>query len=262
MLPYIRIVCRQVPVYGLCMMLGAALGWALCRLRAARPPSALLPGTVDRCFLWIGGWALVGAKMYSLVLVWHSLVADLSLLAQNPTLFLQKYLYGGMVFYGGLLGALGAAGWLLFCRKITFSLLERIFLPALPLIHALGRVGCFCAGCCYGKVTDSPWGVRYPPGGLAPAGVPLLPVQLWEAGGNLVLLGLLLLPVYRRIGQRMSAYLIGYGILRFSLEFFRGDPARGLAGPLSSAQWISLGCLMAGCALLWYAHTPRASLIP
>ena len=106
MLPYIRIVCRQVPVYGLCMMLGAALGWALCRLRAARPPSALSPGTVDRCFLWIGGWALVGAKMYSLVLVWHSLVADLPLLAQNPTLFLQKYLYGGMVFYGGLLGAL------------------------------------------------------------------------------------------------------------------------------------------------------------
>lgn len=262
MLPYIRIVYREVPVYGLCMMLGAALGWALSRLRAARPPAFLSPQTVDRCFLWIGGWALVGAKLYSLVLVWHSLVADLPLLAENLPLFLQKYLYGGMVFYGGLLGVFAAVGWLLRRHKITFSQLEWIFLPALPLVHALGRVGCFYAGCCYGRVTDSFWGVRYPPGGLAPAGVPLFPVQLWEAGGDLLLLGLLLLPLYHRPGQRMSAYLIGYGILRFFLEFFRGDPARGLAGALSSAQWISLGCLAAGCILLWHTRTLRFSWAP
>lgn len=257
MLPYIRILYRQVPVYGLCMMLGGLLGWLLCRARARYRSTPLPTQSVDRWFLWIGGCALVGAKLYSLVLVWPRLMTDLPLLLHTPTLFLQRYVYGGLVFYGGLLGAFFAVGWLVVRCRVSFSVLEDVFLPALPLIHALGRVGCFCAGCCYGRATTSGWGVCYPAGGLAPPGIPLLPVQLWEAGGLLLLLAILLLPIYQRTGQRMAAYLLGYGSLRFLLEFFRGDAARGLAGPLSGAQWISLGCLLAGsvCLLRSSNHT-------
>ncbi len=257
MLPYIRILYRDVPVYGLCMAVGAVLGWLLCRARARRLPVPLAPQAVDRCFLWIGGCALAGAKVYSLALVWPSLMADLPLLRTDPALFLQRYLYGGLVFYGGLTGGFCAVGWLLWRRAATFSQLESAFLPALPLVHALGRVGCFCAGCCYGVPTDSPLGVCYPPGGLAPSGVRLVPIQLWEAGGDLLLFALLLAPVFSRAGQRLGAYLTGYGCLRFATECFRGDAARGLAGPLSGAQWISLAAVAAG--LLCFLCAQRRS---
>ena len=152
-------------------------------------------------------------------------------------------------FYGGLIGGGICVAVLLLARKTTFSSLETVFLPAVPLVHGIGRIGCFCAGCCYGMPTDSPIGVVYPAGGLAPAGVPLIPVQLFEAAGDFVLCLLLCLPLYHRYGRRLAVYLLGYGCLRFTTECFRGDAARGLAGPLSGAQWISLACIAAGLCI-------------
>lgn len=250
MLPYLHLFHRTVPVYGLLMVLAALTGWRLCRSRAHRYGGGLTPEEATRCFLLMGGCALAGAKIYSLLLVWPEMVADLPLLRADPLLFLQRYVYGGLVFYGGLLGCLAGAGCLLLGRKLCFAQLETVFLPALPLMHAIGRVGCFCAGCCYGRLTNSPLGICYPPGGLAPAGVRLVPIQLWEAGGNLLLVALLLLPGFRRTGRRTAVYLLGYGCLRFVTEFFRGDAARGLAGPFSGAQWISLAAIAAGLLLL------------
>lgn len=253
MLPYLRLFRREVPTYGLLMALGALLGWLLCRRRAARAAGGPCPAETDRHFVFLGLCALAGAKVYSLVLVWPALAADLPLLYRAPLLFLQRYVYGGLVFYGGLFGLAAGAAALLAARRISFPLLEEVFLPALPLVHAVGRVGCFCAGCCYGKPTSAACGVVYPPGGLAPAGVPLVPIQLWEAAGDLALL-LLLLPAYRRPGRRLAVYLLGYGLLRFCTEFYRGDEARGLAGPVSGAQIISLFCIAAGLTLAAALH--------
>ncbi len=249
MLPYIHIGFRDYPVYGLLMAVGAVLGWLLCRSRARLAEPALEPERVSRIYILFGAGALIGAKLYSLALVWPWLVQDLPHFWENPQLFLQHYLYGGLVFYGGLIGGLVCLVWVLITRRARFAQLETVFLPAVPLVHAIGRVGCFCAGCCYGRPTDSWLGVCYPEGGFAPAGIPLVPVQLMESAGDLVIFGLLMLPVYRTPGRRLALYLMGYGALRFCTECFRGDAARGLAGPLSGAQWISAACILAGLVL-------------
>ena len=104
MLPYIHIGFRDYPVYGLLMAVGAVLGWLLCRSRARLAEPALEPERVSRIYILFGAGALIGAKLYSLALVWPWLVQDLPHFWENPQLFLQHYLYGGLVFYGGLIG--------------------------------------------------------------------------------------------------------------------------------------------------------------
>lgn len=250
MLPYFHIIRRDVPLYGLWMILGAAAGWLVCKQRARRYAPFVSQDWITRSYLFVGAGALVGAKIYSFALVWPQLVRDISLLWTEPQQFLASYIYGGLVFYGGLLGGLCCAGGLLLWRKVSFELLEPVYLPAVPLVHSFGRVGCFFAGCCYGVPTDQFFGVLFPEGGLAPSGVPLVPIQLFEAAGDLVLFMILSMPFYSRKGTRLAAYLAGYGALRFVTERYRGDAVRGFWGPLSEAQWISLFCITAGCVLI------------
>lgn len=246
MLPYIHLINRDVPVYGLLMAVGGVLGWLLSLHRAQRHAPELPRESVTRFYLIFLAGALIGAKVYALILVWPSLKRNFSLLWTNPQLFLQMYLYGGMVFYGGLIGGALCVAGLLLSRSVRFSRLETVYLPCVPLVHGIGRIGCFCAGCCYGVPTDSILGVVYPAGGAAPSGIPLMPVQLFESAGDFVLCAVLCLPFYRQPGRRLAVYLLGYGCLRFATECFRGDAARGLAGPLSAAQWISIVCITAG----------------
>lgn len=257
MLPYISFLGRTIPTYGLLLILAVLLGWRLCILRARR--TVCPQETVSRLYVLFCVGALVGAKIYSLALVFPQLKLDLPLLWQNPTLFAHRYLYGGLVFYGGLLGGLVCVLWVLMRRRLSFALLEQIYLPVVPLAHAIGRIGCFCAGCCYGQPTDSPLCVVYPAGGLAPAGIPLVPIQLLEAAGDLVLWAILWWGSFRQTGSRLAFYLACYGVLRFLTECFRGDPARGLAGPLSGAQWISLGCLAAAGIILIVRRLRKAA---
>ncbi|MCL1952665.1 MAG: prolipoprotein diacylglyceryl transferase, partial [Oscillospiraceae bacterium] len=105
--------------------------------------------------------------------------------------------------------------------------------------HACGRVGCFCAGCCYGR--EAAWGIAFTHAPGAPNGVPLVPVQLFEAGFNLLLMAAILIfkPERRRPGLLLPLYLAAYAAARFVLEFFRGDSGRGVL-LLSTSQWISL----------------------
>lgn len=259
MLPYIHLINRDVPVYGLLMALGGTVGWLLSLHRAHRYAPQFPHESVNRCYLIFVAGALIGAKVYSLILVWPQLTANIALMWINPQLFLQMFVYGGMVFYGGLIGGILCVVGLLVSHKADFVQLETVFLPVVPLVQGIGRIGCFCAGCCYGAPTDSFLGVIYPAGGLAPGGIPLVPIQLFEAAGDCILCALLWLPIYRQPGQRLIAYLWGYGCLRFTTECFRGDAARGLAGPLSGAQWISMICIAAGIiiALKLYRQTLR-----
>lgn len=237
-------------MYGLLMALGGLLGWRLSLYRARHFTTGMSQEQGARWYLQIMVGALVGAKVYSLILVLPDLLADLPLLESHPAAFLAKYVYGGMVFYGGVLGGSAVVLFLLISKRARFSWLETIFVPIIPLVHGIGRIGCFCAGCCYGIPTESALGVVFPPGGIAPAGTALIPIQLWEAGGDFLLAILLWLPWYQKEGERLAVYLLGYGCLRFITEFYRGDIERGLAGTLSMAQWISLGCMIAGVCLL------------
>lgn len=195
--------------------------------------------------------ALVGAKLLWLLTVMPEFLADLPCLFRDPGLFLGAYLSGGFVFYGGLLGAVFAA-WL-YCRllRLPFYGLAELLMPLVPLFHAFGRAGCFLAGCCYGRPAQR-FGVVFTHSDIAPNGVPLLPVQLWEAAAELALFLLLSWMDRRGFGGKamLCTWGAAYGTLRFVLEFFRGDEVRGFLGPLSVSQVLSL-LVLAGVGLLW-----------
>lgn len=155
MLPYWNLGGTLFPTYSLLTLLGAAAAWLYFhRQLKARGEN---PGRTEQAFLFGVLGALVGAKFLYLLLQLPQLLQDLPLLAADPAAFSARYLSGGFVFYGGLFGAL-AAVWL-FCRrrKVPFSQLGADLVPAVPLFHTFGRVGCFLAGCCYGIPAPAGW---------------------------------------------------------------------------------------------------------
>lgn len=168
----------------------------------------------------------------------------------------------GFVYFGGVLGALAMG--CLASRWVGFG-----FWPAsdyvgvaLPIGHALGRLGCLGAGCCYGRPTSLPWGIALGgnPASVTPQelwGVPLHPTQLYESAANLAvawLLFKLLLPrVQRRQlrpGTVFLAYLALYSAARFTIEFFRFDDRGASLPPFSVSQWLALAGIAAAGVVL------------
>lgn len=151
---------------------------------------------------------------------------------------------GGFVFYGGFLGAM------LFIALM--KLLDKHFklvnlwpmVPALVIGHGIGRIGCFLAGCCYGKPTEGWWGIYL-------HGHDRHPTQLIEALG-LLMMGIYFLKARAAKLKLISIYLVGYGLLRFLVETLRGDLVRGNWGVLTPSQWISLALVASGIGLWAY----------
>jgi phosphatidylglycerol---prolipoprotein diacylglyceryl transferase len=239
MLPSFTLFGYEVHLYGLMIAAGVGAG-VLIAWRF--PVKKGIPGqdiVFACCFAGIG--ALLGAKLLYLAVT----IPQILRLPNPPALswaLVTELLSGGFIFYGGVFG--GLAGVLIYSRmyKIGFPDLLETIVPSVPLAHAIGRIGCFCAGCCYGLPTQPPWGVYFCAGSVAPWGVALLPVQLYETALNLVLFAVLF--VYSRKnrgkGRILGLYLAGYGLERFVLEFFRYDAIRGVFFGLSTSQWISL----------------------
>ena len=165
----------------------------------------------------------------------------------------MQVMQGGFVFYGGLIG--GLLGLIIYVKafKMEFFSFSDVCAAVIPLGHALGRVGCYTAGCCYGIPYDGFGAVVYTNTlGHTPLNTPLLPIQLIEALCLLVLF-VVMIVLYNKIktkGAVTGIYLVGYGILRFVLEFFRGDLERGHL-LLSTSQWISIAMVIGGCSLLY-----------
>ena len=166
---------------------------------------------------------------------------------------LDMLIGSGIVFYGALAGGIiGALIGSLIARDDLRNYLD-IVVPVIPLGHAIGRIGCFCAGCCYGIPSDSAIAVTYTdPVGGAPTVISLLPVQLIESCVNLVIFAVLMIVSAKTVSKYLTAilYCMMYGIARFILEFFRYDRVRGIAGGLSTSQWVSLAMIAAGCICL------------
>ena len=122
-----------------------------------------------------------------------------------------------------------------------------LMIPSVALAQGFGRVGCFLAGCCYGKETDSCLGVVFTNSDFAPNGVKVLPTQLFMAGGDILLMAVLLWYAAKRPmrGRTSALYLILYSIGRFAIEFLRNDD-RGTVGMLSTSQFIAIFTLMVG----------------
>jgi phosphatidylglycerol---prolipoprotein diacylglyceryl transferase len=184
---------------------------------------------------------LIGAKLLLVVI-------DFDQYRASPRALLDVLQSGG-VFYGGLLGGIPVAWW--YIRKHSLPLFATldVMAPAVALGQGIGRLACFAAGCCYGSPSTRPWSVTFHNEDAhalvgVPLGVPLHPSQLYESFGAFALLFLLLAVLkHRRFqGQVFTLYLLLYAILRFSLEFFRGDVARGtvFGGALSTSQFIAI----------------------
>ena len=156
----------------------------------------------------------------------------------------------GFVVYGGIItGALSAV---FYCRKKNLIFLEYFDLlsPSIALAQGFGRIGCFLAGCCYGKETECFLGVTFPEGSLAPSGVKLLPTQLFSSAGDFLIMAVLLLysRKSKQTGNTGALYLLLYGIGRFLIEFLRSDE-RGSVGFLSTSQFISVGIVIVSILL-------------
>ncbi|HEY6187907.1 MAG TPA: prolipoprotein diacylglyceryl transferase [Pyrinomonadaceae bacterium] len=204
--------------------------------------------------LWMLLAALLGSK---LLMLWTE-----PSYRENPLHLLSlDFLRSGGVFYGGFIGA-SLTGYFLMRRYgLPWWKTADAFAPGIALGLGLGRQGCFAAGCCWGKPTALPWGVRFTELGHAITGVPidadLHPTQLYEsAAAFLIFFFLLWLHRRRRFdGQVILFFAVLYGILRFSVEFLRDDPRGDIAGlttltGLSTSQMISIVIGLGGLILL------------
>ena len=167
---------------------------------------------------------------------------------------LIKMFKGGFVFYGGLIG--GILGLFIYSKqfKINFKELLLIIVPVIPLVHSIGRIGCLCAGCCYGMEYHGFGAITFYNSNLAPNGIPLFPTQLVESI-CLFIIFIILLVTYKRFRgtyKTVGLYCILYSIVRFILEFFRGDLVRGVYFNISTSQWISIGIFIIGIAIFIY----------
>lgn len=247
----------QIPSYGVLVALGVVMGLLALKRRADR--RGLDGGLLVDVALWLVIWALAGAKGL-LVLV------ELPRYIDNPAQMLSVLRAGG-VFLGGFIAAV-IAGSVLFRRHRLAPLATMdVVIPSLALGHAIGRIGCLLAGCCWGSACELPWAVTYTdPLAAANVGTPLHvalhPFPAYSAVFNLGLWVLLEWMYARRppSGRVFAAYLMVYGSGRFLLEWTRGDASRGfvLSGALSTSQLISLGMIILGGALqLWISKRQR-----
>lgn len=162
----------------------------------------------------------------------------------------------GFVVYGGIIT--GIFSIFVYCKikKLSFLTYMDMMAPAVAINQGLGRVGCFMAGCCHGRETDSAFGVVFPEGCLAPAGVKLIPTQLISAVFDIAMAVFLILITkkVRYKGMISGLYLMMYGVGRFIIEFFRGDIDRGNVGVLSTSQFISIFMVIFAAGYLYFVY--------
>jgi phosphatidylglycerol:prolipoprotein diacylglycerol transferase len=195
--------------------------------------------------MYIMIFGVVGARLFFVF-------TDLNEFILYP-LNIFKIWQGGLVYYGGFIAVIIFTYVYAKRKKILLFKLGDFFVPALALGHALGRIGCFFAGCCYGKESSLPWTVVFiNEHSLAVREKPLHPTQLYEAFANLLLF--IFLHFYskkeRRYGVSFAVYIIGYAVLRFIIEFFRGDYRGAQYFGFSVSQMISVFLFAAGVFII------------
>jgi phosphatidylglycerol:prolipoprotein diacylglycerol transferase len=235
----------RIPTYGVLLVTGIVVGLWTAHLRA-RKAGEIDPERVVDFGIWVALWGLLGSKLL-LVLTEPAYVLSFE--------GIKGLLRAGGVFYGGLIAALVAAVVLVRRYHLALGPLVDTLAPSVALAHFFGRLGCFGAGCCYGAHCEKPWSVIYSHPLAAevsgtPLGQPLHPTQLYEAAFNLLNYAFLAWLFGRRPrpGRVLASYLVVYGVGRFVLELWRGDPDRGflLGGALSTSQGIAIGMILVG----------------
>lgn len=232
-------------IHGYGLMIG--IGVLLCivmGMRRAKKNGLSEDAVIDiAIFGLIAGF--LGAKILYVIVEWKQFLPDpLSVLGSE-----------GFVVYGGIIAGVLAA--IIYCKRKKLVFLEYFDLcsASIALAQGFGRIGCFLAGCCYGRETTSSLGVIFPEGGLAPAGVKVLPTQLFSSAGDFGIMFVLLWHYHhrKRVGDTGFLYMLLYGIGRFGIEFLRNDN-RGEVGIFSTSQFISLFIIAAAILLFFWRN--------
>lgn len=229
--------------YGVMLAVAFLVSLGLARRAARRLPPALRAISAEQLadlitLSLLGG--IVGGRLFYVMLSWKVFV-------ESPAELLAIW-HGGLVWYGGFLGGVLAAWLYVRAQRLRFLRVGDQVVPFLALGHAIGRIGCFLNGCCFGDPTNAWCGVVFPG-----ASTPVLPTQLFEALGLFVLFLILRRlqepAMLRRPGRLLGWYVAGYAGWRFLLEFIRGDQTPWWMG-LTLQQLISLILLVVGLSLL------------
>ncbi|MBZ5718973.1 MAG: prolipoprotein diacylglyceryl transferase [Acidobacteriia bacterium] len=251
-----------LPTYGLLVSLGVLLGmWISVRNSEKQ---GIDPENAWNLGIMVVLCGIIGAKVLYIIVDWDAYMAHPS------EIFSLATLQAGGVFSGGLIGALSAAVWYIRKHKMPALATCDAFAPGLAIGHAIGRVGCFAAGCCWGKPTNAFWGVTFTnPIAYQLVGTPLNqalePTQLFESAVELANFFILAWMLKRKKfdGQVFGAYLILYGVARYFLEFLRDDPGRGsvFGGLMTGTQLISI-CLVITGGLIWWLRSGVPKGVP
>lgn len=255
MLPEIYIFGKVIPMYGVMAFIGIVTAIIFGVLYFSRYYD-IKKEDVFYCTLFALIGIGVGAKLLYIITVIPVLPNAIKTLGWQETI--TRIMQGGFVFYGGLAG--GILGIYIYSKvfKISFKKLVMILVPTTPILHSIGRIGCLCAGCCYGKEYHGFGHIifnNYSKYSSVPIGVPLFPTQIVESICNLVIF-IILLVTYKRFKgtyKTIALYAVLYSVVRFILEFYRGDVSRGILLGLATSQWISILLFVIGIALFIYS---------
>lgn len=202
--------------------------------------------------LWLMAGGILGARFVYVTTYWKQEFAD------QPFSEVFMIQHGGLVYYGGLIGATLLGISYLVWKKLPVWKITDILAPSIALGSVFGRIGCLLNGCCYGRACELPWAIHFP-ADHETHGAGVHPTELYDALLNLILY-MALAGLFRRKkfdGQILALYFIGYALCRTTVEFFRGDyPADHIhAGLFTSAQLVSAPILIVGIVLYFWRRT-------
>src|SRR6202451_2760830 len=248
MLPYlIKFGKYSVPTYGvlvaIAFLTALALATRFARQRGINTEKIVNLGV----YCALAG--MLGAKLLMIAL-------DPEYRAHPGEIFSLATLQSAGIFFGGLILALVFAFFYMRAQGLPVLATSDLFAPGLAIGHGIGRLGCFAAGCCWGKPTHLPWAVTFTNTNATtgvPLGIPLHPTQLYEAFAAGVICLILVAQLRRphRDGQIIGLYALLYGCVRFAVEFLREhDASNPLGGPFTLEQWLSLALAVGGIVLL------------
>jgi len=237
--------------YGVMILIGVALGFLYALWRGKK--LGLNLDKVSEFFIWAFLSAFIGGKVFFYF-------EDIGTYIDNPSKIIND-LGSGFVFYGSFLFAVPTFIW--FFKKHKLPILETFDIIAVSgaLVHGFGKLGCFMAGCCHGRVCAPEYGILFthPKSAATPLGEFLYPVQLYDAG---MILGIVLFMIWLHNrkqfhGQLILVYTLAYGIGRSITEEYRGDEERGFLfnGLLSHSQFIAIFILLGGGYIYWKLYT-------
>lgn len=230
--------------YGLMIAIGIFSAYFLAEYRARKI------GLDAEAIFGLTCWAVVAGLIGGKILYYITTFQEIQ---KDPSLLLQ--VADGFVIYGALIG--GVLGVVFYCKWKKLNCLSYFDLavPSVALAQGFGRIGCFLAGCCYGRETDSPFAIVFHASDYAPNGIPLVPTQLISSGLNFIHFAILIVfaKKYKKgEGQVAGMFFALYSAGRFFLEFLRGDAERGSVGILSTSQFIAIFMFLFGWVLFFY----------